>query len=204
MATVLITGGTGLIGSALTKALLNHSYNVIILSRQTSIREPRRNFAPPRPDADSPDSYQVGQPVTGNLSYAEWNLKDQTIDNDAIANTDYIIHLAGAGVADKRWTKKRKQEIVDSRVKSGELIIRSLKENNNKVKAILSSSGIGWYGPDPVIPNRNPFTENDPAGDDFLGQTCKMWEGSLGPVTTLAKRSVVVRTGIVLSTEGGA
>jgi uncharacterized protein (TIGR01777 family) len=182
MITVLITGGTGLIGNAITKALLDRNYKVIVLSRNTSNRKP----------------------ATGNLSYSQWNIKEQTIDKDAVAKADYIIHLAGAGVADKRWTKKRKQEIVDSRVKSGELIVKTLKENTNHVKAVISSSGIGWYGPDPVIPNPHPFTEDDRANDDFLGNTCLQWERSLDPVTTLGKRLIKFRTGIVLSNEGGA
>ena len=182
MITVLITGGTGLIGRALTKALLEKNYNVIILSRSTA----------------------NDQPAAANLSYAQWNIKEQTIDKHAVTRADYIIHLAGAGVADRRWTKKRKQEIVDSRVKSGELIVKALKETSNKVKAIISSSGIGWYGADPVMPNPHPFTEDDPADDAFLGQTCEQWQKSLTPVTELGKRLVIFRTGIVLSNEGGA
>ena len=182
MTTVLITGGTGLIGRGITRALLERNYNVIILSR----------------------SVANDQPATANLSYAQWNIRDQTIDKDAVARADYIIHLAGAGVADKRWTKKRKQEIVDSRVKTGELIVKTLKENTNKVKAIITSSGIGWYGPDPSIPDPRPFTEDDPAYDDFLGQTCREWQKSLEPVTESGKRLVTLRTGIVLSNDGGA
>ena len=182
MKTVLITGGTGLIGKALTKVLLGKNYHVIILSRE-------------------PDNQQ---PTTNNLSHAQWNIKDQTIDKEAITKTDYIIHLAGAGIADKRWTKKRKQEIVDSRVKSGELIAKALKENPNKVKAVISASAIGWYGPDPSIPNLHPFTENDPADKGFLGNTCWQWENSLEAVTDLNIRLVRLRTGIVLSNEGGA
>lgn len=182
MATVLITGGTGVIGRALTKTLLGKNYTIIILSREI------RN----------------SKPEIRNLSYAQWNIKDQTIDNDAIAKADYIIHLAGAGVADKRWTKKRKQEIVDSRVKSSELIIKALKEKANNVKAVISSSAIGWYGADTSIPNADPFTEDDPADNGFLGSTCLQWENSLEPITKLNKRLVKLRTGIVLSDDGGA
>jgi uncharacterized protein (TIGR01777 family) len=162
--------------------LLERNYKIIILSRG---REKQASATP-------------------NLSYARWSINDQKIDTGAIAQADYIIHLAGAGVADKRWTKKRKQEILDSRVKSGELIVKGLKETSNKVKAVLSSSGIGWYGPDPSIPNPDPFTESDPAHDDFLGSTCLQWENSLEPVKALGKRLIKFRTGIVLSNEGGA
>jgi len=181
MARVLITGGTGMIGKALTAALLDKGYTVTILTRE----KPR----------NSPDQ---------RITYAEWDIKNQKIDNVAIAKADYIIHLAGANVGEKRWTKKRKQEIVDSRVKSGQLLIKAMKEIPNQVKAVISSSGIGWYGPDPVIPNPNPFTEYAPAYSDFLGQTCLQWEQCLEPVTQLGKRLVRLRTGIVLGEEGGA
>jgi len=181
MATVLITGGTGLIGRALTKALLEKGYEVIILTRDPS------KFAT----------------HTTRLNYAAWDLAAQTIDTDAITKADHIIHLAGAGVADKRWSKKRKQEIVESRVKSGDLLIKTLKERANKVQSVISSSAIGWYGPDDKGQNTG-FTEDAPPSPDFLGQTCKQWEASIEPVTLLGKRLVKFRTGIVLSKDGGA
>lgn len=182
MTTVLITGGTGMIGKALTDALVERNYKVIILSRGSVIH----------------------QPATNNISYAKWNVEDQTIDIPAFQKADYIIHLAGAGVADKRWTKKRKKEIVDSRVKSAELLVKTCRENSNNLKAIVSASAIGWYGADPVVPNPNPFREDDPADDSFLGNTCKEWENSTEPFVQLGKRVVRLRTGIVLSNEGGA
>ena len=182
MATILITGGTGLIGKALTNALLEKNYKVVILSRGL-----------------------VGeQPDTSNPSYAKWDINSQQIDKAAIGNADYIIHLAGAGVADKRWTKKRKQEILDSRVKGSELIVKALQEVPNKVKAVISASAIGWYGSDPVIPNPKPFREDDPNDNEFLGETCKLWEESLAPIKNMGKRLVKLRTGIVLSKDGGA
>jgi uncharacterized protein len=190
MPTIIITGGTGLIGTALSKALLEKGYRVIILSRK-----------------------EVDRSLPENLSYAVWDIKNQTINREAIGSADYIIHLAGAGVADKRWTKKRKQEIIDSRVNSSKLIVDSLKSIPNKVKAVISSSGIGWYGAD-LIPNPSPqggegsgvlkFVESDPPANDFLGSTCKQWEESIDPVTQLGKRLVKLRTGIVLSKDGGA
>jgi len=182
MTTILITGGTGMIGKALTEALLEKNYKVIILSR-------------------NPGKYQ---PVEGNLSYAEWDIPGETIDKEAIARADYIIHLAGAGIADKRWTKKRKQVILDSRVKSSELLAKTLQEIPNKIKAVISASAIGWYGEDPVIPNPKPFTEDDPADSSFLGDTCRQWEKSTEPIMSLGKRVVKLRTGIVFSKEGGA
>ena len=171
-----------MIGKALTEALLERNYKIIVLSR---------------------DPGKL-QPVPGNLSYAGWDISSQTIDKEAIARADYIIHLAGAGIADNRWTKKRKQEILDSRVKSSELLAKTLQETPNKIKAVISASAIGWYGEDPVIPNPKPFTEDDPADTSFLGDTCRQWEKSTEPIMSLGKRVVKIRTGIVLSKGGGA
>lgn len=181
MATVLITGGTGLIGQHLTRQLISKGYRVIILTR----RLPEEK-------------------LFAGVNYALWDVQKQTIDTQAVQQADYIIHLSGANVAEKRWTKKRKQEIVDSRINSSALVIKGLSETGNKVRAVVSSSAIGWYGDDPRIPNPHPFTETDPADKGFLGHTCKLWEESILPVTELDKRLVILRTGIVLDNAGGA
>lgn len=181
MQTILITGGTGTVGKALTSFLLGKGYKVIILTRD-------------------PSRYQG----SSSLGYAAWDLNKQTIDTEALKSADHILHLAGAGVADKRWSAARKKEIRNSRVFGGELLCKALKETPNKVQSVVSSSAIGWYGPDPKIPNENPFTEVDPVNEDFLGNTCRDWEQSIIPVQELGIRLVVLRTGIVLSTEGGA
>lgn len=180
MATILITGGTGTIGKALSKALTAKQHEVIILTRH-----PRTG--------------------TAGISYAAWDPAKQTIDMDALQKADYIINLAGAGVADKRWTKKRKEEIVNSRVQSGALLVKALRENANKVQAVISMSGIGWYGDDNKrSAGQKFFSEGDPADDGFLGQTCVKWEDAIKPVTALNKRLVIFRCGIVLSNDGGA
>jgi uncharacterized protein len=93
---------------------------------------------------------------------------------------------------------------VSSRVKGGELIVKALQEIPNTVKAVVSASAIGWYGPDPAVPSSKPFTEDAPADGAFLGETCRLWEQSIDPVTTMGKRLVKLRTGIVLSKDGGA
>lgn len=191
MKTVLITGGTGMVGRALTKALLQKGYGVIVMGRG-GVRD--------KGNGAGEAGYETRDGVVG-LSFAKWNVEKQEIDAPAIAKADYIVHLAGAGVADKRWTSKRKQEIVDSRVKSGALLVHSLKSIPNKVKAVISASAIGWYGADRVA---RKFEESDLAAEDFLGQTCKQWEESIEPVAVMGKRLVKFRIGIVLSTEGGA
>jgi len=179
METVLITGGTGMIGKALTQALVERGFHVIILTRNTNNKK-----------------------ATSNISFAEWDIQKQTIDKSAFAKAEYIIHLAGASVAEKRWTKKRKQEIISSRVDSGKLIVDSLENIPNKVKTVVSATAIGWYGPDKN--DGKKFTEYDPSSNDFLGQTCKQWEAAIEPASFLGKRLVKLRIGIVLSNEGGA
>lgn len=180
MQTVLISGGTGLVGSRLTELLIAKNYKVIVLSRNANT-------------------------ISTNpmISYAAWNIEQQTIDVSAIEQADYIVHLAGAGVADKRWSKKRKNEILSSRTQSSALLVKALKENKHNIKALVSASAIGWYGPDPAT-HKNGFEENDTAATDFLGSTCQQWEASIEPVTTLNLRLVKLRTGIVLSPKGGA
>lgn len=101
--------------------------------------------------------------------------------------------------------KKRKQEIVDSRVQSGQLLTKSLQNNPNKVRAVISASAIGWYGDDKQRSKEKAnFTEDDPADSAFLGDTCRQWEASIQPVSALGKRLAIFRIGIVLSPDGGA
>ena len=185
MPSVLITGGTGLVGTAVKALLEQKGYEVIVLTRSKA-------------------------PLKGQ---AHWDINAGTIDSTAIAAADYIVHLAGAGVADKRWSTARKQEILDSRTKSSALLVKGLQETPNKVKAVISASAIGWYGPDQNNNHSNDlvaqgFVETDPSYPDFLGTTCAAWEASIAPVTAntngLQKRLVCLRTGIVLSKNGGA
>src|SRR4030095_14144767 len=120
MSTVMITGGTGLIGTARTSALMEKNYEVIILSR-------------------FPEKYSS---QTG-LRYAKWNIEDQTIDVSSLERPEYIIHLAGAGIADKRWTSKRKNILVESRTRGGRLLGKSLKKKGNKRRGMNRFSRIG-------------------------------------------------------------
>ena len=178
MATVLISGGTGMVGKALSKLLTTKGFKVIVLSRQIPVSEKQAN---------------------SNISFAKWDVKKQEMDIAALQQADYIIHLAGAGVMDKKWTAEYKKEIVSSRVDSAALIVNSLKNNGNKVKAVISASAIGWYNS-----AENIHTEDEAADENFLGNTCKLWEESMEPVTKLNKRLVKLRIGIVLSKDGGA
>ena len=179
MRTILITGGTGLVGKALTKRLTEKNYQVIILTRSLKDVATQKN-----------------------VTYALWNVGEKQIDLDAVKKADAIIHLAGAGVMDKKWTEEYKQEIRDSRVNSSKLILDTLKNNDHKVRVIVSASAIGWYGADKNA--GHAFTENDPADKAFLGEVCKEWEESIEPATAMGIRVVKLRTGIVLSNDGGA
>lgn len=182
MQTVLLTGGTGLVGSALTERLLKKGFRVIVLTRKIP----------------------VTATVTEGLQYALWNVKEKKIDVAAVQQADHIIHLAGAGVVDKRWSAAYKKEILDSRTQSSALIIDTLKQNSNKVQTIVSASAIGWYGADTAASMEQGFTETAPADNSFLGNTCRLWEESVDAATAIGKRVVKLRTGIVLSNEGGA
>jgi len=180
MATVLITGGTGLVGSQLTEALLIKGYEVIVLSRTAK------------------------HCSTERLSYAVWDVEKGTIDEQAIRKADHIVHLAGAGVADKRWTPERKQEISSSRTQSASLIVKALKDIPNQVKTVVSASAIGWYGADTAESRIKGFSEDAKPDSQFLGETCNLWEQSIQPVSDLGKRLIKLRIGIVLSEKGGA
>lgn len=182
MPVVLISGGTGLVGTNLTRHLLQRNYEVIILTREKN---------------------KIAENPSIHFSY--WDVGAGILDVDVIEKTDHIIHLAGAGVMDKKWSSSYKKTILDSRTKSAELIIQKLKEHPNRVKTFVSASAIGYYGKDakPLV-RIEGFVETDLAAKDFLGETCLLWEASSDPVKTLNIRLVKLRSGIVLSNEGGA
>jgi uncharacterized protein (TIGR01777 family) len=175
MENVIITGGTGLIGRHLCKKLKEKGYNVALLSRKSI------------PESDIPVYY--------------WNPQKNEIDQEAIKSADYIIHLAGAGIGDKRWTKKRRQLITDSRIKTGELLYNKVHETGIKLKAYISASGIGYYG---AITSDKIFTETDQPSKDFLGEICRQWEQGADRFEESGIRTVKIRTGIVLTKKGGA
>lgn len=172
MAKVLLTGGTGLIGTALSKHLAMHGFEVNILTRT-----PKK---------------------TGEY---RWNLTEGYIDKNAFEGVEFIIHLAGAGIADKRWTATRKQEIIDSRVLSIKLLLKKVKEYNVSLKAFISASGIGYYG---ATTSERVFIEEDSAHGDFISEVCQNWEAAALTFEKEGIRTVILRTGIVLSANGGA
>ncbi len=172
---VLISGGSGFIGKHLSNLLIGKGFTVSILSRSE-----KQN--------------------TADVFYYKWDVSNQTIDEESVLNADYIIHLAGEGIADKRWTTKRKAAIVQSREQSVRLIFDVLKKNNKKLDAFVSASGIGIYG---AINGSEICTENTPPVNDFLGTTCQKWEAAADCIENSGIRVVKIRTGLVLGKDEG-
>lgn len=172
MSKILITGGTGLVGSRLTEMLIEQKHEVVILSRNPS----RKNEF-------------------------KWDIQAKYIDKDALENIEYIIHLAGAGIADKRWNDSRKKVILNSRIATANLIYDKITENNIKLKGFISASGIGYYG---AITTNKIFEETDEVGIDFLGEVCQKWEAAAHQFEKLNIPVTILRTGVVLSKNGGA
>ncbi|GJM62300.1 TIGR01777 family oxidoreductase [Persicobacter diffluens] len=174
---VLITGGTGLVGSSLSQYFLKKGWKVHHLSRR------------------------VEGLVNGIHSFL-WDLESDYLDPRALDGVDYIIHLAGAGVADQRWTQAQKQLILTSRLKSSRLLRLALQKQKHQVKALVSASAIGIYGnvPEGIV------TEKGPYANDFLADVVKQWEDEVDKIqeNQLVKRLVKLRIGIVLSEKGGA
>lgn len=172
---ILITGGTGHIGKRLTEILIEKGHSVSILSRSKK--------------------------QSDKVNYYTWNIANQEIEEEAIKQLDVIVHLAGANVGEGRWTNKRKKEIIDSRVDSGNLLFESVKKHNPKLKAFISSSAIGYYG---MVNSNSIFEESDPSGSDFLAEVCVKWEETANKFNELNTRVAIVRTGVVLDKNDGA
>lgn len=173
MQNILITGGSGLIGQRITDLLERKGYQIAWLSR-------------------------TAQP--GRKSFL-WNIERQEIDARAIEWADAIIHLAGAGVAEKRWTPERKKLILESRTQSTKLLFSTLEKAEKRPNTFISASAVGYYGFDT---GTSLVDESSPAGSDFLAEVVKTWENEVKKIESLDIRTVMLRTGIVLDAEGGA
>jgi uncharacterized protein (TIGR01777 family) len=172
---VLISGGSGFIGKNLTNLLIGNGYSVSVLSRSD-----KQN--------------------TADISYYKWDITTHFIEEEAVIKADYILHLAGENIAEKPWTAKRKEEILQSREQSIQLIYDVLKKNNKKLDAFVSASGVGIYG---AINGEEICTENTPPENDFLGSTCQKWEAAADTISDLGIRVVKIRTGLVLGKDDG-
>ena len=175
MEKVLITGGSGLIGRRLSLLLKSRGYEVRILSRSNNPKNNYKTFV--------------------------WNVSEQYINESAFEGLTHIIHLAGAGIADKRWSEKRKKEIIASRVASTNLLYNTVKRLKTPLNSFISASATGYYG---AVTSETIFEEKDKPAKDFLGKVCSLWEDSIFQFNEIKIRTVALRTGIVLSKDGGA
>jgi uncharacterized protein (TIGR01777 family) len=174
MTRILITGGSGMIGSRLTSLFQERGYDVVHLER--SIK---------------------GTSVRTFL----WDVAKGQLDSNAFEGVHAVIHLAGASIGEKRWTAERKKEILDSRIKSTRLLHQELGRNNHQVRTFLCASAVGYYGSECDDELKG---EGDPPGMDFLAEVTRAWEAAASDISTLGIRVVRMRTGVVLSPRGGA
>jgi uncharacterized protein len=167
---VLITGSGGLIGTALITALETAGHRVVRLQR--------------------------GGGAVGSRS---WDPEGGAIDTTAFDGVSGVVHLAGEGIAEKRWTPEQKRRILESRTHGTDLLVRTLAARDARPAVLVSASAIGYYG------NRGDeeLTEASSPGDDFLAGVCQRWEGATAPAAEAGIRVVTIRTGIVLSPKGG-
>lgn len=172
---ILITGGSGMIGRRLTSLLMQRDYQVAHLGRSKK------------------DPY---------VETFVWDPSINEIDRNAIRGVDAIIHLAGAGVADKRWSKRRKEEILLSRTTSTRVLSNLLKSEAHQVRTFISASGIAYYGLGE--PRNTAFGEADSHGEDFMARVAVAWEDEVLRIGDPKIRKVIVRTGVALDLEGGA
>lgn len=172
---ILITGASGMVGTSLTKLLVENGHKVSTLSRSS-------------------------EAIVSASTY-QWNIETEYINPLAFENIDGIIHLAGAGIADKRWSKKRKKEILDSRTKSTRLLAKYIEKSDKKPLFFISASAIGYYG---AHRGNELLHENSPAGNDFLAEVCTAWEQEALKISAFGVRVCCLRIGIVLSKHGGA
>jgi uncharacterized protein (TIGR01777 family) len=172
---VMITGGSGLIGKYLTSTLLSEGYKVSHLSRNAN--------------------------QSGKIRVFRWDPEKQIIDPLIFEGIDYIIHLAGANIGEKRWSIKRKGEIVKSRVESVRFLHKVISDNGIRLKAFVSASATGYYG---SVTSDKIFDEGDAPGKDFLGNTCMLWEEAADLFSNSGIRTVKVRTAFVLEKNDSA
>ncbi|RYU90751.1 TIGR01777 family protein [Mucilaginibacter terrigena] len=171
---ILITGGSGLLGRHLTVALMGLGHTVSHLSRSPGKNPRVKTFL--------------------------WDVEKGQIDEHCIDGVDTIIHLAGAGIADKRWTGERKKEIIESRTRSIGLVYGLMKNKAHKINTVISASGINYYG----SRGDELLTEDSPPAHDFIGTCCIEWEKAVDEGKQFDLRILKFRTGVVLTTEGGA
>ena len=174
MKSILITGGTGLIGTKLYKFLIEKHFNVIVLTRRESLSIENKDFV-------------------------FWDPEKNILDTSKIENIDCVVNLAGESIDGSRWTNKYKKRIMDSRVISTRFLFTKLKSLKNKPKVLVSASAVGCYHEDTL----NEQDETSDLNHNFLGDVVKKWEFESRKFEDLGIKTSILRIGVVLSKEGG-
>lgn len=178
MKQIVILGGSGMIGSYLSKLLVIKGYSVIILTRNKILKSSS----------------------TTNIKYSYWNPEKSIIDINAIKDANCFINLSGENISRGRWTKRRKDKILNSRIQPLNFILNVFKENSISPNTFISTSAIGFYG---TLTSDKIFSETSPKGSDFLATVCAQWEDKVNIFRKIGSRVIILRTGVVLSTSGG-
>lgn len=181
MSTILIAGGTGLIGRRLTEMLREQGHEVRVLTRH-ALRD------------------SIPQPQQQVQQFA-WHPAEGRVDDAALLGADVIINLAGAGIADRRWTAARKRELVQSRIQSAQTLRTAIERTGHKPQVYLAASAIGYYGDSG---ERWMHETENPVDQGFMVGCCREWEQASAEIAALGIRTVVLRIGVVLAGEGGA
>ena len=174
MKSILITGGTGLIGSKLLDSIDKSVYNVYVLTRKKSYKE-------------------------NGVNYINWDPENSVLDISQIKNLYSVINLAGESIDGSRWTSKYKRKILDSRVNSTRLLFNKVKEMKELPKSFISASATGFY----EVNTDNPQAETDLPGNNFLSDVVQQWEKEILKFKSLGLRTTTFRIGLVLSKDGG-
>ena len=180
---IIVTGGTGLIGRALAADLADDNHEVIVLSR-----------APERATA-----------MPAGVRIERWDARTAEGWDDLADGADAIVNLAGESISGQgfipgRWTTERKRRIRDSRLNAGRAVVQAVESASSKPRVVIQASGAGYYGPH----GDEEISEETPAGNEWFEKVAVEWEASTAPVETLAVRRAIIRSGVVLSIEGGA
>ncbi|MCX6134109.1 MAG: TIGR01777 family oxidoreductase [Ignavibacteriales bacterium] len=179
LGTVIVAGATGLIGRKLTSSLVESRTKVVVLTR-------------------SQDAMRA--PVHPLVRYVRWDGKNQGEWTQYVESAEAIVNLSGQSIGEKRWSETRKQELLLSRTEPTGALVEAIRHSSKKPKALVNASAVGFYGNVP----RGNVVENHPPGQDFLGRTCVAWESSALEAQELGVRVVLLRSGIVLDSRGGA
>ena len=172
---ILIAGGTGFIGKSLIPFLVKNGHEVNVLTRRNMV------------DVE-------------NIHYYQWDVDQGVIDAQAFDGVEAIINMTGANIGEKDWTVDRKNELLNSRVKPLDFLLKYILEAGNKINVLISSSAVGYYG---AVTTDHVFTEDDKNGNDFPAYVCRLWEDTALKFREVADRVVILRKGLVIGSGGG-